>query len=34
MKDVRYNQGETLGNGVKKNMNPEGVQFADASLVF
>jgi len=27
-------QGETLGNGIKKNMNPEGVQFAGAPLLF
>jgi len=25
-------RGETLGNGTKKNMNPEGVQFAGAPL--
>ncbi len=26
-------RGETLGNGIKKNMNPEGVQSAGAPLV-
>jgi len=25
-------QSETLGNGINRNMNPEGVQFAGASF--